>query len=298
MTHFMPLGQLRHLPRSIAENPFHPLIVRFSRFKLGSYEALFSIEERLVRYSWLGLFVLFALVLPPFEEIPVVSNLVRIATMVYPCFFIWSLTRLGGVELMQLILEGRWTAEVLTLPLTNRQFTHGFVTPIWIVFRQYLLISVFSLGLYSLETETIVYDEETGWLLDNLYPSLAFNFALLFSTIGWTMFTYLARLFVEVRLRNGLLKGLATLALFLGVGAMFMTYLLLFIWFPRYIVDPWVLGALGAAAAALFAGCILIHLRLRNRFRRYLEGQLDLDMLIFDEHDPRATAWAQVEATA
>ena len=173
----MALGQLTHLPEEMAANPFHPLLARFSRLKAGSFELLFQIESWLVRYSWLGLVVLAALVWMPLEEIDVVSTCVRLATLLYPCLFIWSLTRLSGVELMQLMLEGQWTADLLATPLDNRALTVGFASPIWITIRQYFLISLFSLVLYGLESYVIVYQESTGrWLgIDVLARLMLFN---------------------------------------------------------------------------------------------------------------------------
>src|SRR5262245_197056 len=138
----MALGQLTHLPHEIAENPFYRLLVRFSRYKAGSFERLFQIESLLLRYALLGLIVLIALVWPPLEEVDYISTLVRFCTLVYPLFFIWSLTRLAGVELMQLVLEGQWTADLLATPMRNRELTIGFATPLWLTVRQYSLITL------------------------------------------------------------------------------------------------------------------------------------------------------------
>ena len=60
------------------------------------------------------------------------------------------------------MLEGRWTAELLSSPLANRHFTDGFITPLWMVVRQYLLISIFSLLLYTLERHVLIPPNDLG----------------------------------------------------------------------------------------------------------------------------------------
>jgi hypothetical protein len=287
----MPLGQLTHLPDQVAANPFHPLVVKFSRYKTGSFEILFTLETHLLKYSWIGLLALCALVLPPLEEVDVVSTLVRVLTILYPCFFIWSLTRLAGVELLQLMIEGRWTGELLASPLTDRDLTVGLITPLWVIVRQYLLISIFSLALYGLETTAIVVDPQDGLLLDNLIRSTAFYYCLFFSSVTWTVFVYLGRLFAEVRLRNGLLKGLATLFLLCGGCLILAGYCLLFFRYPLHMTDTPVLMALTFLIMGLIAGAAWMHRKLARNFRRYLRGQLDLDVLIYDRADPHVTAW-------
>jgi len=286
----MPLGQLTCLPPSLATNPFHRLIVKFSRYKTGSFEILFTIESYLLRFSWLGLLLLFALVLPPLEEVDYVSTLVRLSTLIYPCFFIWSLTRISGVELMQLVLEGHWTGELMASTLTNRDLTNGFITPPLVVVRQYVLISIFSLILYGLETHVIVIDEG-HWYVEDFVRTTLFNFDLFFSAIAWTLFVYLGRLYTEVRLRNGLIKGLATLALLLSGLTLIVGYNLLFWRYPERITHTSVLGLLALLTLALIGASAWLYGRLSRHFRPYLFGQLDLDPLIFDESDPHATAW-------
>jgi len=244
------LGQLTHLPESIAANPFHRPIVKFSRYKTGSFELLFAIETFLLRYSWAGLLLLLLLVLPPLEEVDVVSTLVRLATMVYPALFVWSLTRISGVELMQLVLEGRWTAELLAAPLSDRDLTLGFVTPVWLVVRQYLLISVFSLILNSLETHVIVRIDDHLYL-DELYNSMAIDLSLFFNVVAWIVFVYLARLLLETRLRNGLLKGLFTLLLFGGGVGLFAGYCVLFFRYPALLSSRGVLAGIDLLSAGL-----------------------------------------------
>ncbi len=288
----MPLGQLTHLPHRLALNPFWPLMVRFARLKGGSFETLFSMEKYLLRYSWLGLLLLFALVLPKFEEIDYLSTLVRLATLVYPCLFIWSLTRLAGVELMQLLLEARWTGEVLASPLNNRELSDGFAMPVWLIARQYFLISLFSLALYTLETNVIVYDvEDEVLLLGETIEYGLFYWGVFFSSIAWIIFLYIGRLWIEVRLRSGLLKGLSTLFLLLCGITLLAAYLSLVIRWPGQMTDPVVLVGLGSLTIGLTAAALGLHLLLRRNFRRYLQGQLDLDPLIYDQVDPRATAW-------
>jgi hypothetical protein len=291
----MALGQLTYLPEEMAANPFHPLLARFSRLKAGSWERLFQVESLLVRFSWAGLLVLIVLVWLPLEEVDYVSTVVRLATLLYPCFFIWSLTRLSGVELMQLVLEGQWTADLLATPLGNRELTVGFASPIWLTVRQYFLITLFSLTLYGLETQVVVYDETSGhWLVDNLVRNTLFNYGVFFSSAGWIVFLYVARLFVEVRLRNGLLKGLVTLALLLGGVALLAVFLLLFTVYIDWMTDTRVLVALMGIAVGLLVGAAWLHWRLARRFRRYLMGQLDIDVLIFDAVDPQASAWEKL----
>lgn len=288
----LPLGQLTHLPAVIADNPFHRMIVKFSRYKTGSFEILFTIESRLLRHAWLGLILLFALVLPPLEEADYgIATVVRLSTLVYPLFFIWSLTRISGVELMQLVLEGHWTTELLASPLSNRDLMRGFVDPVRLVIRQYLLISIFSLTLYGLETNVIVVDDSGEFYLQDLIRSTLFNYGLFASTIAWIVFVYMARLLAEVRLRNGLIKGLATIAL-LSMGVLiFAGYCLLFFRYPAQIGSRAVLAGVAGLIVALGGGAWVIDRLLAHHFRHYLSGQLDIDLMIFDETDPRASAW-------
>lgn len=287
------MGQLTHLPESIAANPFHRPLVKFSRYKTGSYEAIFAAESFLLRYSWAGLLVLLGLVLPPLEEVDVVSTLVRLCTMVYPALFVWSLTRISGVELMQLVLEGRWTAELLAAPLSDRELMLGFVAPVWLVVRQYLLITVFSLVLSSLETNPIVRIDDHLYL-DDVYRSLAVNLSLFFSVVAWIIFIYLARLLLETRLRNGLLKGLFTLLLFGGGVGLMAAYSLLFFRYPALLASYRVLATIDLLSAGLLGGAVAFHGVMRRNFRRFLGGQLDLDPLIFDAVDPHASEWERV----
>lgn len=288
------MGQLTYLPQHLADNPFHPLLVKFSRVKMGSWESLFNAERYLLRYSWLGLLALFALVLPNLEEVDYLSTAIRLATLLYPCFFIWSLTRLAGVELMQLVLEGHWTGEVLATPVTNRDLLDGFVSPIWLTVRQYLLISFFSLVLYGLERNVIlVVDDEI--LYGDCLRHTIFYIESFMIAVAWIIFIYLARLLAEVRLRNGLIKGLSTVALF-GVGcALIFGYCLFFFRYSRHMTDTVILIAMGAIIVSLMALSIAIHACLARRFRQYLAGQLDIDLLIYDDTDPHATAWTKVE---
>lgn len=286
----LSLGQLKHLPPSLAASPFHPLIAKFSRYKTGSFEALFTAEAFLLRYSWLGLIILMALVLPPLEEVDVLSTIIRLSTLLYPALFIWSLTRISGVELMQLMLEGRWIAEILASPQKNRDLTLGFVTPIWLVVRQYFLITLFSLALYDLETHVIVRIEgHIYW--DDILRALLVNVIFFFSAVSWIVFIYMSRLLLEVRLRNGLLKGLFTLALILSGAALFIAYGILFFFYPEHLDDPRVLAFFGILMAAMAAASLLFHWLLRQNFRYWLAGQLDLDPLIYDVIDPHASAW-------
>lgn len=290
-----PLGQLAHLPDEVAGNPFHRLILQFSRAKAGSFEELFTAEAWLLRYAWLGLIVLCALVAPPLEDYPLAGTLVRLLTLVYPAFFIWSLTRLAGVELMQLMLEGQWTPELLATPLSSRSFMDGFVAPVWIVLRQYLLISVFSLALNTLETHVVAFGPNNELYLGDMVRSGVLGQIVFFSAIGWIVFLYLGRLLTEVRLRSGLLKGLITLFLMSG-GLIFLAfYGVIFYRYPNQMLDTPVLAGLAALTAALFAGAAWFNRLLKANFRRYFEGHLDLDPLIFDDTDPRATAWEKIE---
>jgi hypothetical protein len=288
----MALGQLTHLPEEIAANPFSPLLVRFSRLKAGSWERLFLIEAVLVRWSWLALLLLLGLVYLPLEEVDYVSTLVRLATLIYPCFFIWSLTRLSGVELMQLVLEGQWTADLLATPMSERELTVGLASPIWITVRQYFLITFFSLVLYGLETGVFVQDPSTGeWLVDELIRNTIFHCEIFFCGAAWILFLYTARLFSEVRLRNGLLKGLLTLALLMGGVVLLVVFGLLFTIYSYRMTDDRVLGGLAAIAAGLTIGAAWLHRLLSRNFRRYLAGQLDIDFLIYDVADPQASGW-------
>jgi hypothetical protein len=287
----MSLGQLTSLPASLAANPFHRLIVKFSRAKSGSYETMFTIETFLLRYSWAGLLLLFALVLPPLEEVDYVSTLVRLSTMVYPFFFIWSLTRVAGVELMQLVLEGHWTGEILASPVSDRDLTVGFIAPLGLIIRQYLLISIFSLTLFGLETQVIVRDENGRLLMGHFIRYTIFYYDLFFSSVAWITFIYLGRLLAEVRLRNGLIKGLATLVLLLGGIALFAGYVLLFWRYSDQLTRLRVLVGLALLTGGLSGAAYLFYRRLARNFRQYLYGQLDIDLLIFDDADPHASAW-------
>lgn len=289
----MSLGQLTHLPHYLAINPFYRLIVRFSRYKYGSFEALFVFERFLVRYAWLNLFVLFALVLPPLEEVSVVRTFVRLSTLVYPMFFIWSLTRISGVELMQLVLEGHWLPQLLSTPLTNRDFYNGFIAPIRVIIRQYLLITIFSLALYGLELHVIVVDEGKVYFED-LLRHVLFYYTLFFNVIGWIIFVYLVRMFAEVRLRNGLLKGLMTLILMLSGGLLFIGYCLLFLRYRHLIDDLKVIIGVSALTGVFAVGCLVIYFKFARLFRHYLLGQLDIDLLIYDDIDPCGTSWTEV----
>ena len=220
------LGQLTSLPPSLDRNPFMRPLVKFSRYKTGSFEWLFTLETFLVRYAWVSLIVMCALVWFPLEEKELLDDLVRLSTLVYPCLFIWSLTRISGVELMQLALEGHWTSEILASPISDRDLTHGFITPILLILRQYVLISLCSIALYGLETSVIVFDRSThDPILDDLWRNLWISYALFINTIAWIVFVYLVRLFAEVRLRSGLIKGLATLGLILGAGSSVKSFL-------------------------------------------------------------------------
>ncbi|HOR27231.1 MAG TPA: hypothetical protein PLG73_04315 [Candidatus Sumerlaeota bacterium] len=285
----MPLGQLSHLPPDLASNPFHPFLTRFARFKTGSFEVLFAVEAFLLRYSWFALLVLFALVLPPLEEVDLLSTLILFLTLVYPCFFIWSLTRLSGVELMQCVLEGHWTAELLATPIDNRDLTLGFLTPIWLIVRQYGLISVFSLFLYTLETQPVIIDGEL--YAADMAPPMILSYGLFFSAAAWIVFIYVARMFAEVRLRSGLLKGLWTLMLLLGGLALFALYAAMLLLFPAETQSAPFLTFLMLLTAALAALSTWFYRKLVRLFREYLAGQLDIDLVIFDDIDPRATGW-------
>lgn len=286
-----PLGQLTYLPKPLAVNPFYPLMVRFARIKAGSLEILFTIESRLVRYSWLSLLILFALVMPRFEEIDYVSTAIRMLTLVYPFFFIWSLTRLGGIELMQLLLEAHWTSEVLASPVTNRDLSNGFVLPLWLVVRQYFLITFFSLILYALEADVIVRAKDGMWLYEDFLRHAIFYEIMFFSTIAWLVFLYIGRLWIEVRLRSGLLKGLSVLGMLLIGSAMFLAYLgLFFLWSKRLTQTP-TLVAIGTLTLIFSLASILFNIKLDRYFRDYLLGQVDIDPLVYDQIDPRATAW-------
>lgn len=286
----LPLGQLTHLPEQFARNPFHPLLVKFSRSKIGSSEILFTAEAILLRYSWAWLLLMFALVLPPLEEYSGAATLVRLSTLIYPCFFIWSLTRLSGVELLQLVLEGRWTAEVLAAPLSDSELAAGFVTPVWVVIRQYLLITIFSLALYGLETRVIVFDEGSVILEDYLRWTF-FNYCLIFNAAAWIVFVYIARVYAEIRLRNSLLKGLATLSMLLGGAVILGGYLLLFLRWKEAMTANGTLAILALLTAGLLIASGIGQIKLQRHFRGYLVSQLDIDPIIFDELDPRASAW-------
>lgn len=293
----MALGQLTHLPAWVADNPFHPFFTQFSRYKAASFEVLFTIEAVLLRYSWLGLILLCGLVLAPLEEVPGVATAVRLATLLYPCFFIWSLTRLAGVELLQLVLDGHWTPELLATPMSNRAYAHGFILPVALVVRQYLLISIFSLFLYGFEEKGHLIDfneVEDVWEYGGFLRPTLFNFGLFFGSVAWTIFVYLGRMYAEIRLRNGLLKGLATVGLFFMGTLMFAGYCALFMFFPRMAMQTPTLVALGLLTGVLVVCSLLFYVRLRQRFRHYLNGQLDLDVLIYDQLDPHTSAWEQV----
>lgn len=286
----LSMGQLTHLPENLAANPFHRLLVKFSRYKTGSFEFLFSMEAFLLRYSWLGLMILLGLVIPPLEEVDYLSTAIRVLTLFYPAMFMWSLTRISGVEMIQLMIEGRWTDEILASPLESHDLMHGFVTPIWIVVRQYGLISFFSLVLYELEVHVIV--RINGRLyLEDLFQSGIVDFSLFFSAVTWIIFIYLARLLIEVRLRNGLIKGLFTVTLITIGVVLFILYSILLFMYPAMLLDWRVLLSVNAMSALFLAVAVYSHLRLRRYFRRYLCGQLDIDFLIFDRNDPHASAW-------
>ncbi|MEN6624645.1 MAG: hypothetical protein ABFD69_00300 [Candidatus Sumerlaeia bacterium] len=286
----MPLGQLTSLPRPLAVNPFYPLMVRFARVKMGSAETLFTLENWLLRYSWAAFFILCVMVWLPLEEIDYVSTAVRLLTLLYPFFFIWSLTRLAGVELMQLLLEAHWTSEVLASPLTDRDLTNGFVMPVWVVVRQYCLMAFFSLILYTLEQHVFVkIDDE--WIVGDLARNAVFYEALFFSTIAWLVFLYISRLWIEVRLRSGLLKGLSTLALLIAGSVLFLGYLGLFFIWQKHVTSTPVLVGFAVLAAVLIAAALGLNMKLGRHFRSYLLGQLDIDPLVYDQIDPRATAW-------
>ncbi|MCE5228351.1 hypothetical protein LLG95_01980 [bacterium] len=292
----MPLGQHTCLPKPLAVNPFYPLMVRFARSKAGSFERLFTIEEWLLRYSWLGLLILCVLVLLPLEEVDYVSTAVRMLTLVYPFFFIWSLTRISGVELMQLLLEAHWTAEVLASPVTDRDLKNGFVLPAWIVVRQYFLLAFFSLVLYALEQHVIVYDAaDKTWLYEDSLRHALFYEALFFSTIAWLALLYVSRLWIEVRLRSGLLKGLSTLALLLIGSVLFIAYSLMFFKWSGSLTSTTTLVVLTGLIVLFSAAAVWFNVKLARDFRACLLGQLDIDPLVYDQIDPRATAWSHAE---
>jgi hypothetical protein len=293
----MALGQLTHLPASVADNPFHPFFMQFSRYKAASFELLFTLEAIFLRYSWIGLIVLCALVFSPLEETPLVAQAVRFLTILYPCFFIWSLTRLAGVELLQLVLDGHWTPELLATPMSNRIYAHGFILPVGLVVRQYLLISLFSLFLYGFEANghLIVYDAEGDkWYYEQFIRLTLFNFGLFFGSVAWTILVYLGRMYAEIRLRNGLLKGLATVMLFSLGALLFVLYCALFFRYPALTTTTPVLAMLGLMTGAFVVGSLVLYTRLRRYFRHYLTGQLDLDVLVYDQLDPHTSAWQEV----
>ena len=287
------LGQLTTLPQYLEINPFYRLIVKFSRYKYGSFESFFIIERFLVRHARLNILLLFALVLPPLEEIYLVGTVVRLSTLVYPLFFIWSLTRISGVELMQLVLEGHWLSQLLSTPLTNRDYYNGFIAPIRVIIRQYLLITIFSLALYGLETHVIVIDEGHVYYED-LLRHVLFYYALFFNVIAWIIFVYLFRMFTEVRLRNGLLKGLMTLLLMAGGGVLFIGYCVLFFRHHDLIDDLKVIVGITGLSGMFALGCLVIYFKFARLFRHYLRGQLDIDLLIYDDIDPNGTRWAEL----
>lgn len=287
------LGQLTSLPSYLDDNPFYRLLVKFSRYKTGSFEWLFTAERYMVRYAWAALILMCILTLPHLEEVDVVADIVRLSTLVYPCLFIWSLTRLSGVELIQLVLEGHWTSEVLASPVTNRDLTHGFITPILLILRQYVLISVFSLAFYCVESSVVVKSGDQ-WILDDLWRTLWVSFAVFFNTIAWIVFVYMARLFAEVRLRNGLLKGLASMALLLGGLALLVFYIVLFVRYPHQITHSFVVGCILSMIGFLVACSAWICWKVTRHFRRYLRGQLGIDLLIYDDIEPYATAWCKL----
>lgn len=290
----MPLGQLTSLPPRLAENPFYQLQVQFARYKMGSFELLFEIESFLIRYSWLALLLLFALVLPPLEEVDVISTIVRLSTLIYPFFFIWSITRLSGVELMQLVLEGQWTTEVLASSAESPDLATGFIDPLWMVVRQYWLITTFSLILYSIESHVFVRDEFGRLILDDLVADTLFYLVMYFNVIAWIVFVYLARLYTEVRLRNGLIKGLATLIILLGGLLIFAGYCLLFLRFGYLANDPPMIAFIFVLSMALVALSYGLNQKMARNFRNYLLGQMDIDVMIYDDVDPQASAWSTV----
>lgn len=287
----LSLGHYQHLPEFLAKNPFHSLVVRFSRFKNFSWEFLFHVEAVLMRYSGISLLVMFALVLPRFEEINTIGPTIRHLMLVYPIFFIWSLTRISGVELMQVILEGRWTAEIVSTPITNLELKEGFVSPVWLVMRQYMLISIFSLALYTLETNSHLLIPDDDQLKYMVIAMGIFNEAIFFNAIAWILFIYMARLYTEVRFRNGLIKGLITLALMLGGILLVAGYGLLFYRYGHRLTDWRVLGIMCGLTGVLTAGAFYFHVKLARHFRGYLLTQLDIDLLVFDRRDPRTSAW-------
>lgn len=291
------IGPFTYLPPALADNPFYPLILKFSRYKTGSFESLFTLEVFLVRYAWIGLCVMFALVLPPLEEVDYLSTLVRLSTLVYPFFFIWSLTRLAGVELMQLVLEGRWTGQLLASSVTNDDLRVGFIFPLWLTLRQYFLITSASLLFYGLETHVLVTDADLPLLgLEPLLRDTGFVFGLFFTVIGWIVFVYMIRLFAEVRLRNGLLKGLVAVALLFGGFLLILLFGLLFLRYPHLTDDLKTIGTLAVFTVTLIALSGLCYWKLTSGFRRYLSGQLDIDVIIYDDIDPHATQWQPANA--
>ena len=291
----MALGQLHRLPPELANNPFYPFLVKFSRLKMGSGEWMFTAEQFLLRYAWFALLILFVLVLPPLEEVDVISTVVRLSTLLYPCFFVWSLTRLSGVELMQCVLEGQWTNELLATPVDDEDLIHGFLTPLWLIIRQYALISIFSLFLYTLEAHFHVIIVDGVIFFWEVVRLMTLYYGLFFGAIAWIVFVYIVRLFMEVRLRSDLLKGIGTLFLLMGGFLIFVAYFLLFIFYPTHTTDTPVLAVLVALVVALALTGAWCYRRLCKNFRRYLTGQMDIDLLIFDEIDPDATGWTELE---
>ena len=80
------IGLHRYLPDYLANNPFHPPLVKFSRLKTESSKILFLIESKLLQFSGIGLLVMFILVLPDLEKIDILSSVIRLLTLVYPFF--------------------------------------------------------------------------------------------------------------------------------------------------------------------------------------------------------------------
>jgi hypothetical protein len=105
----------------------------------------------------------------------------------------------------------------------------------------------------------------------------------------------MARLFGEVRLRNGLLKGLTTMLLLMGGVALLAVFMLLFTIYSYRMTDTRVLVGLLAIAAGLMLSAAWLYRLLARGFRRYLTGQLDIDVLIYDVVDPQASGWERME---
>ena len=280
----MALGQLQRLPPELASNPFYPLLVKFSRLKMGSLEWLFTVEGFLLRHAWVALFILFALVLPPLEEVDLLSTLVRLTTLIYPCFFIWSLTRLSGVELIQCMIEGQWLADLLAAPIDNDDLIHGFATPLWIIIRQYALMSVFSLVLYALETRVVVVEGQ--FFVWELARPLILYLGVFFSAVAWIACVYMARLTIEARVRGGLLKGIATLCFLLTGMLILASYGGVFIFHPTQLSRPPMLIVPSLLTALLALVALWLYSLLRRNFRGYLAAQLEFKWTIADHAGP------------